>query len=419
MTLTDLTARKLKPKNARYEAPDDDGLAIVVLPSGKKSWTFRYTFEKKQKRMTLGKYPAVSLSDARAKQALAMQDIEQGIDPATKVIEEKRKRITAPTFNDLLDEFWNIELKNKPTAADQKRLVTKDVLPSWEKRKVNAITRRDAVLIIDEVRERAPITANRLQTVLVRMFNFASERGIIEFSPLAGLRHTKEPARSRVLTNDEIKKLWIALDLKNTAIDMYAGTKLALLMILLSGQRPGEVCGMRWDEIKEDKWIIPESKTKNREMQEVPLTKMMIDIIDQARTFSSKSQFVFTSPRSPLYNFKKPMKAKPKDDDLCLSRLALSRALQRHISSIGIALPFTPHDLRRTLRTRLAALGVSDIVAERVLGHKLQGILAIYNRHDYATEKRQALDRWQTSLCEIVGLSEAKQNIIPFEVHNA
>ena len=114
------------------------------------------------------------------------------------------------------------------------------------------ITRRDAVLLLDKVRGRAPIGANRLQAVLVRMFNFAAERGLLEHSPLVGMRRPRESSRSRVLSDDEIKLLWAALDLENVDMDIYRVTKLALKMILLTGQRPGEVAGMAWSEIDDE-----------------------------------------------------------------------------------------------------------------------------------------------------------------------
>jgi integrase len=420
MALTDLQIQKLKPRQKRYEVADVRGLFLRVLPSCDKVFTYRYTFESKQKRITLGTYcESFSLSRAREKQAQAEQDVKKGIDPGAKLHEEKQRKKDAPTFEDLLDEFWKKELSETPTAKARRRLVDKDIIPVWKTRKVASITRRDAVLLLDEVRDRAPVTANRLQTILVRMFNFATERDIIDFSPLAGMRRGKETARSRVLTDDEIKSLWACLDLERADIDIYHVTKLALKAILLSGQRPGEVSAMRWDQIDGDTWIMPPEDTKNREGNRVPILPMMADIIEQARPYGSGSKYVFPSPRSPHYGFKKPGKAKPKEDDMPVSRLGMSNAIRRHLTDMKIDERFTPHDLRRTLRTRLAELGVSDIVAERVLGHKLQGVLGIYNRHSYDVEKRQALALWERRLAEILGLSESTSNVIPFEVRNA
>jgi len=407
MPLTDLSIRKLKPKVKRYEVLDVNGLVLRILPTGSKVWTYRYVIDSKPKRMTLGRYPSLSLAQAREKHALALQEVEKGIDPSSKVKKDKANLKAEPTFKDLLDEFWKKELQHSPTAYERKRLVEKDALPSWTSRRVSSINRRDAVLLIAEVRERAPITANRLQGVLVRMFNFASERGIIDFSPLAGMRRGKENSRSRTLTDEEIKILWSGLDLDNADIDIYCLSKLALKAILLSGQRPGEVVGMRSEHIDGEWWVIPAELTKTREENRVPILPMLADVIQQAKVFSSDSPYIFRSPRE-------------KDDqERPLTVGTLSNAIRRHRAKMGITEKFTPHDLRRTLRTRLAEIGVSDMVAERILGHKLQGVLGIYNRHSYDVEKKQALILWESRLREILGVLEHTCNVIPFGVRHA
>jgi integrase len=298
----------------------------------------------------------------------------------------------APTVGNLFEEFWDMELRHKISGLEQKRLIIKDALPAWGRRKVASITRRDAVLLIDGVRERAPITANRLQGVLVRMFNFAAERGILEHSPLIGMRKKAEQARKRVLSDEEIRILWSALDIENMRMDIYRVSKLALKLILITGQRPGEVCGMTWDEIgPEGFWNVPAERRKGRVAQRVPLSNIALEVIEQARIYSGESRFVFLSSQK----VNEPM-----------TTHALSKALLRHWQEIGFQEAFTPHDLRRTLRTRLAELGVNDIVAELVLGHKIKGIAGVYNRHSYDVEKRQALEKWENKLRKIVGIEQ-------------
>ena len=288
-----------------------------------------------------------------------------------------------------------MELGKTPSGHERWRLVRKDALEPWRKKKVKDITRRDAVILLDGVRERAPITANRLQGVLVRMFNFAAERGIIEHSALVGMRKSREVPRKRTLGDTEIKALWAALDLENKDIDIYRVTKLALKLVLLTGQRPGEVAGMAWDEIDADAmlWNIPAGRMKGAEPQTVPICPMAWAVIEEARAYSGDDcTFVFRSSHKPAE---------------AITRPSITRAVSRHWSEIkGIEKAFTPHDLRRTVRTKLAELGIDDIVAERVLGHKLQGMLAIYNQHPYLKEKRYALMRWENRLAQIVGISE-------------
>ena len=399
MALTDLQVKKLVPKDARYEVLDDKGLYIRVTPSGTKSWIFRYMFKDVARIMTFGKYPGISLAKAYEKHAVALQKIQSGIDPGAEAKEQKRKRKVAPTFKDLLDEFWEIELMASPSGSERKRLVEKDALPSWRKKKVSSITRRDAVLLVDKVRKRAPITANRLQGVLVRMFNFACERGILDFSPLAGMRRGRESSRSRVLADDEIKTLWKCLDPESEEINVFRVVKLALKAILLTGQRPGEVVQMTWEQVKDLWWTIPAEISKNRIENRVPILPMMADLLEQAKVYSGNTPYVFASAR----NDKKPVTVG-----------ALANSLRRSREKMKVVEAYTPHDLRRTVRTRLAEIGVSDVVAERVLGHKLQGVLGIYNRHSYDVEKRQALVLWEKRLSQILGDTSPSGNVIEF-----
>ena len=272
MRLTDLHVNKLSPKSVFYDVPDGDGLYIRVMPTGTKTWIFRYMFDKRQRLMTLGRYPSISLAEARERHALARQDLEgkNPVDPGLKQKEARKARSDAKTIKGMLDEFWKIELSKKKSGPETKRLLEKDVLPRWGSRKVEDIRRRDIVLLIDTVRERAPIGANRVLGALTRFFNFAAERGIIDHSPCVGIKKPKETGRSRVLTDDEIKTLWAALELENKTIDMYRLSKLAMKMILLTGQRPGEVCGMTWDELDNGSWNIPAERMKGKEPQRVP-----------------------------------------------------------------------------------------------------------------------------------------------------
>ncbi len=424
MGLTDLQVRKITPKKKRFEVSDGDGLSLRVTPSGGKSWVFRYLFDGIPRRMTLGAYhpsrlqfieyhtpeptgklPFLSLAEARQKHAEARGKLARGIDPGAEKKAALDNRRAAPTFREIVTEIWETELKEKKSGSETLRLLEKDIIPAWGNRKVADIKRRDIVLLLDRVRERGLIIANRVQGSLSRLFNFAAERGIIDDSPCTRIRKTVEKGRSRVLNDDEIKLLWAALDLENKDVDVYRITKLALKMILLTGQRPGEVCGMMWNEIDDNSfWNIPASRMKNGEPHRVPINSMAKDVIEATRPHSCDSDYVFTS------SFKMSEPITPR---------ALTRAVSRHWKEIGLNEKFTPHDLRRTLRTRLAELGEPDVIAERVLGHRLQGVLAVYNRHTYDAEKRQALERWERRLREILGLSESISNVIPFEVQNA
>jgi integrase len=402
MGLTDLQIKKFVPRETRFEVSDGKGLSIRVTPNGAKTWVYRYVFQGIPRRMTLGGYPGISLADARERHAQAMQDLQRGTDPGAKAQEEKRKLKAAPAMKDLINELWETELKQKRSGAETYRLLEKDITPAWGKRKVSEIKRRDIVLLLDAIAKRAPITRNRVHSALTRLFNFAAERGVIEDSPCTRIRKSAEQNRSRVLSDEEIKALWQALNLENEEIDMFWATKMALKMILLTGQRSGEICGMRWEEVDFENglWAIPATRMKNNLQHKLPLTASVENIIQQARRISSgKSPWVFPSPNR----------------DAPLIQHSLSRAVSRHQKEMGIDEPFTPHDIRRTMRTRLAELNVEEFIAERVLGHKLEGMLAVYNRHDYLPEKRKALEAWEKRLKVIVGIEIEKAQVISIE----
>jgi len=396
MELTDVKIRKSKPREKGYEVKGGRGLFLRVLPSGEKSWCIRYVFEGVSKRLAIGRYPDMTLAEARERNIEARKDIRQGIDPATKKREEEAARRASPTFGDLWQEFQDKELRDRPATAARKSMIKKNVLPAWNDRKISSITRRDAVLLLDEVRERAPVMSNRLLGLLTRMFSFAVERGTADTNPLIGMRRAPERARSRVLDDAEIKTFWFALD--KPEVNLYIPTKLALKSVLLTAARPGEVSAMRWSEIDGDAWVIPKERSKNGEECRRPILPMFKAILDEVAVYSGDSPFVFKSSY---------MENRP------INTSALAKGLLRYRTEIGITgEPYTPHDLRRSARTKFAELGIDDVTSEKLLGHKLSGVLGIYNRYGYDAEKQKALGLWEQRLQVILGLSAPASNVI-------
>ncbi len=400
--LTELKLKRYKGTPGKREILWDRGGLGLLIGARKKTWVFQYSLDGKRPMITLGEYPLMSLTDAQLKAHEARVSVKRGIDPGAVMKEAKHAQKSAPTFEEIVSEFWDRELGKQKSGEDRRRLLLKDVVPVWGRLKVKDIKRRHIVMLLDEIEKRSKSTRNHIHSVLSRLFNFAAERGVIEDSPCTRIKKPKEESRARVLTDDEIKLVWAALNTDNKEVDIYVITKLALKMILLTGQRPGEVVGMAWDELEpEGFWTIPAGRMKGAEAHRVPLCPMALEIIEQARIYSSDCPYVFRSS----YKDASP-----------ITRAALSRAIVRHWKIMGLQEPFTPHDLRRTLRTRLAELGVSDIIAERVIGHKLQGMLGIYNRHPYDLEKRDALEKWEQKLRLIVGIDKpAVAKVIPLE----
>ena len=394
---TDLILQKLKPSpKKRIEKWDSGqggqkGLGIRV--GQKKVFFVKYFFEGRKKRMTIGEYPGVSLVEARLKAQQALVLVQRGIDPGVEVQQGKQLYSSEPTIKELIQELWNKKLSKLKSGSDTRRLLEKDLLKPWGKRKVSTIKTRDIVLLLDGVAERAPVTRNRLHTAINGLFSFAVSRGVIDISPCSNISRAEEKTRDRVLNDDEILLLLRALDLENKrAFDAYPITKLALKMILLTGQRPGEVAGMEKGEIVQRPdgtwWEIPAKrmKGKNATAHDVPLNPLAMEVVNQTKLYSGKSKYIFRS------SFKK---------DAPITVPAISRAVVRHLAEMRID-KFTPHDLRRTCRTGLASLQVSDIVAEKILSHRLQGVLGVYNRATYEPERRAALALWESHILSIV-----------------
>ncbi|MGD9825173.1 tyrosine-type recombinase/integrase [Desulfobacter sp.] len=391
--LTDMIIKKLKAepgKRTEYWDIGEKSVQGLGIRIGKKKVFFiKYVFEGRARRKTIGEYPGLSLAEARAEAQKDLVSIQQGVDPGEVKQQQKAEYANEPTVAGLIGELWDKKLSKLKSGKATKRLLEKDLIIPWGKKKISSIKTRDIVLLLDQVGERAPVTRNRLHTAISGMFSFAVSRGVIDISPCANIHRAEEQTRDRVLNDDEVILLWRALDLENKkAFDAYPLTKLALKLILLTGQRPGEVAGMELSELTERPdgiwWEIPAKrmKGKNAMGHDVPLNPMAFEVIEQAMFYSGKSKFVFRS------TFKK---------DTPLSVRAISRAVVRHLPEMKLE-KFTPHDLRRTCRTGLATLKVSDVVAEKILSHRLQGVLGVYNRATYEPERRAALVLWENHI---------------------
>lgn len=394
MKFTDAAIRGSKPKAERYEIFEDNGrgFGLRVAPTGRKTWFTLYRFDGKPRRLTHGTFPAVTLAEARRRHAEALASVERGIDPGALKQEMRRVDKEAASFADLVDEYERMEASQLKSSKELVRLIRKDAIPEWQHKKAKDITRRDVVLLIDKVRERAPSTAEHLQSRLVRLFNFAAERGILASSPIVGLRRrTTTKPRERTLSDEEIAAFWRAtadvsdLDMSQAAAD-------ALRFILLTGQRPGEVVGARWPEFDGDVWRIPPERYKTDRAHSVPICPLAAAILENRKKDKRAKFYPFPTPRNLG---RAPMRVD-----------ALSKAIRRNREALGLRSPATPHDLRRTVRTRLAALGVEPVVAEKVIGHALPGMMKVYDRHEYLDEKRAALSRWEQELLRVAGIPQ-------------
>jgi hypothetical protein len=270
-----LTARgvaALKPEETRYDVFDTltPGLSIRVSPSGHKSWSLMYRHQRRQRRLGLGRYPDRTLAEARDQALRERKRILDGVDPA------QEKRDERATYGDTVGALHALYAKfneNKRSWPEQRRIFEREVLPVWRLVRVQDITRKDVRALVEAKAETAPTMANRMLARISRLLSFALERDWITANPAFRIRKPgEERSRDRVLSRDELRELWTALqETEATHADGTAKPRLSqtlnhmLIVMLLTAQRRGEVCTMQWQDVnlKAGWWMIPSQSSKN------------------------------------------------------------------------------------------------------------------------------------------------------------
>jgi integrase len=381
-----ITVKNLQPKDKSYVVSDDNGLYVRVSPGGKKTWLYIYSLDGKRRWYKLGTYPDMGLKEARDELSNARRLVDREKDPAAEKVKARAERKTAPTVKELVKEYLEKWAKpRKRTWKEDERILFKDVVPKWGKRKAKDIKRRDVILLLEGVAERgALIQSNRVFAVVRKMFNFAIGRGILEYNPCLNITPVgKENQKDRCLTADEIKALWHGLEKAGMSEEI----RRALKLILVTGQRPGEVIALHADEIDGCWWTIPSGKAKNGKAHRVYLSSLALELIDL-----SQGGYVFPSP-----------KAEERDRHIHVN--ALAHAVRRVLKPdeqtgerVFALEHFTPHDLRRTAASHMTGEGVSRLVVSKILNHVEKGVTAVYDRHSYDREKLLAMETWARRL---------------------
>jgi integrase len=400
-----LTARSVEltksDPHGRIEIPDGllVGLYLVIQPSGVKSWTVRYRFAGRTRNMTLGRYPALALKDARKAAGAVRSAVAEGRDPGAEKVAARATRSCAnehELFQQVTALFVDRHLKKnrRPRyAAETERLLQREVLPRWSKRRIREIGRPDVLDLLDAIVDRGGrTTANKTLRAIRKLFNWAIDRGIVDTSPCTTVKEPlEEKSRDRVLTDDEIRWLWRACD----KVGYPFGPLVKLL--LLTGQRRSEVAGMAECELDfaELLWKIPGARTKNGKPHDVPLSDGALEVLQSSPRLKNKLGLRFTTTGETLVSGFSRAKYRL---DKAMLELARQEAatLGRGGKKVTIA-PWRLHDLRRTVASGMARLRVPLPVIEKVLNHasgSFAGIVSVYQRHDFADEKREALQAW-------------------------
>lgn len=403
MKFTDRGLKNLKPEDQRYIAWKDSGggLGLRVSPKGKKTFIFMYRFNGKARMMSLGVYGDITLAMANRKHADALIKLEKKIDPGAIQVKQNQAERTAETVGELVDLYVDkYARKNKKSWKKDETILNTEIVSRWKNRKAKDITRRDIIGLLDDITDRgAPIQANRTLAAVRKMFNWAISKDILDATPCILISQPNpEAPRERNLDADEIKAFWKNLD--DEEIEASDPVKLALKLILVTAQRPGEVCGMALDEIDGQWWTIPGHRVKNGLTHRVWLSDMALEVVDAAKAINGGSDYVLPFPIG----------------DKPILSACLPQVIKRNADIFGVD-PFTPHDLRRTASTRMHAppLKYPGYLVDRVLNHKERGVTARhYNQYGYDEEKQQILDAWGRQLDSI--LKEKESNVVPMKI---
>lgn len=416
------TLKRLKydPAKGRVEFLDPPmpghGTFGVRVNKTCKSFILLYSFHNHPRRLTLGTYPDLSLAEARAKAAQAVELLRQGVDPGQKKIVELVEYRTSPTFEEAVVSYLEWAEKNKKSWREDERMLRTEFVPHLGRTKIGDVRRKQVMALLDEKARTAPVQANRMLAVIRKMFNFCVEREILAATPLVQIKKVaKESPRERSLNRHEL--VWFLHQLAGASLSQ--NTRFSLLLSLMLAQRSGRIVAMRWVDfdLEERIWDRSGKFEKNNNPIAIPLSDDVLTILnylrerqiqkvtaaDPARWAGSK-----TLPSPGHYVFPGRWPAKPQ------TQPSLNRAMRRFYDDYvkdsarveeesllrvadGYPRP-TVHDLRRTATTHMSKQGLGKDVRSRILNHKDLSVDAIYDRYSYFEEKDEALQGWHTYL---------------------
>jgi integrase len=393
--LNDTSIRSLKPLAAgRVDYFDDatPGLSLRVTATNVRTWTVFYRDKNgRQKRLSLGRYPAVKLVDARELAREAQRKVAHGGDP----IVEKRAAREVVTFGTLAKEYIDGHAKpNKRSWEEDQRQLDANLLPKWKNRPAAEISPEDLLRILNaKVKDGAPVAANRLRALVSRVYTFGAEQRRVPATanPVIGVKKpTREASRERVLSADEIRRIWQACETQNPYVCAWFRLR------LVTAQRGGELLQMRWQDVdpKSHFWTIPGAFVKNKREHRVFLSTNARKVLSSVPRHE-KIPWVF--PKSFLGDYKHVGRR------LAQSTRANIVAEPKVDGKSRDRVDVRGHDLRRTAASLMASGGVPRFIIGRILNHSEEkSVTSVYDRYGYDAEKRAAMEFWNTQLAAIL-----------------
>jgi integrase len=358
------------------------GFGLKITPKGRKVFIVLYRAGGSGSRLrkyTIGPYGRVTLHNARLEAQKVLAARLEGRDPATEK-REARRRITVDTVTEIVALYAKQHLCKRRSGRELTRILQRELVERWGSRSVHEISKRDIIDLITAVVDRgAPVAANKALKVTRAFFSWCVGRAILERSPCEGVKApTIEKTRDRVLTDEELASVLLAAR-------AMGGSYGAIVEVLaLTGQRREEVTGMTWAEIDLGRrlWTLSGTRTKNGKPHVVQLSDLAVAIIGAQTRFGA---LIFAGiGAAPFANFSKE---------------------KRRLDGLSEVLDWRLHDLRRTTVSGMARLGVAPHIADKILNHAsgtISGVAAVYQRHEFMEERRDALDRWNAHVDRIL-----------------
>jgi len=353
-----------------------------VTATARKTFTLRTRVNRRQVRYAIGNYPLISLADAREQARKILRHAQLGRY-------ERAEQREGLTLGEVVPEFIakHVMVKNRDQNATRGCLKRFEPLYGMP---LADIKRAHVNRILDSIMaEGKPYRANRALAAIKKLFAWSRDRGYIEHHPIDRLKPPgKEIARDRILSDRELAALWEIAE----KIGYPFGP--AIQLLILTAQRRGEVTMMRWSDIDFDRavWTIPAAVAKNARVHEVPLSQPVLDVIRALPRFIGSDLVFTTTGTTPISGF--------------------GRLKERLDEALGVS-DWRFHDLRRTAASGMARIGVAPHVIEKVLNHQsgvISGVAAVYNRHGYEAEKREALERWARECRGLNGTSSGQRS---------
>ena len=383
MALTETAIKAAKPKDKPYMLRDDRGLWLLIVPGGGKYWRLRYWVEGKEKKVSLGTYPSVTLREARERRDALHKSRAEGVDPA-EVMRGKRSP-SESTFGRMAQEWLDKQIRGVCTSKyvrDVLSRLERLIFPVLGERDIREITAPDLLRVFRDIEDQDKVySAHQVSSYCSRIFRYAVATGRAERDPTADLRGALQPYkvehRAALIDPGKIVQLVRAMnDFDGTPV-----VRAALWFSAYTFARPGEIRKAEWTEIdlEATEWRIPAEKMKMRRPHIVPLARQVVRLLSDLRGLTGRGVYVFPSLRSVK-------------GTVPMSENTVLYALRR----MGFdATEMTAHGFRGMASTRLNEMGWAPDVIERQLAHlEANKVRAAYNHAEYLAERREMMQAW-------------------------